>query len=300
MGGARVPVILDTDIGHDSDDTWALALLLKSPEVDLRLAVSATHDTVYGARLLAKLLTVAGRTEVAVGVGLKQDDVTGGQLPWVQDYDLASYQGPVHEDGVGALIDAIIDSSERVTLVGIGPAPNLAAALEREPRLAERARFVGMYGSVRRGYGGEPPINAEYNVAAFPEACRKVFTAAWDMTITPLDTCGRVALTGEKYRRVRDAADPLTRAVIENYRMWCEMGDRDRAQWETRSSTLFDTVAAYLTFSEELLVMEELGLRVTDDGYTVANEQAKRIRCAMEWKDLGAFEDLLVERLTNR
>ena len=299
MGGARVPVILDTDIGHDIDDTWALALLLKSPEVDLKLAVSATHDTVYSASLLAKLLTVAGRTDVAVGIGLRQDDVTGGQLLWVQDYDLASYQGSVQEDGVGAMIDAIMTSPERVTLVGIGPAPNLAAALEREPRIAERARFVGMYGSVRRGYGGAPPSDAEYNVAAFPQACRKVFTAAWDVTITPLDTCARVVLTGEKYRRVRDSQDPLTRAVIENYRTWCSFGERDRAQWETRSTPLFDTVAAYLTFSEELLVMEELGLRVTDDGYTVVDERAKRIRCAMEWKDLGAFEDLLVERLTN-
>ena len=32
--------------------------------------------------------------------------------------------------------------------------PNLAAALAREPRIARRARFVGMDGSVRIGYGG--------------------------------------------------------------------------------------------------------------------------------------------------
>ena len=27
----KIPVILDTDIGDDIDDTWALALLVKSP-----------------------------------------------------------------------------------------------------------------------------------------------------------------------------------------------------------------------------------------------------------------------------
>ncbi len=36
---AAIPVILDTDIGDDIDDTWALGLLLKSPELDLKLAV---------------------------------------------------------------------------------------------------------------------------------------------------------------------------------------------------------------------------------------------------------------------
>ncbi|HSD27210.1 MAG TPA: nucleoside hydrolase, partial [Vicinamibacteria bacterium] len=36
----RIPVILDTDIGDDIDDTWALVLALKSPEIDLRLVVT--------------------------------------------------------------------------------------------------------------------------------------------------------------------------------------------------------------------------------------------------------------------
>ena len=40
-------VVLDTDIGGDIDDTWALAMLLGCPELDLRLVVSATGDTTY-------------------------------------------------------------------------------------------------------------------------------------------------------------------------------------------------------------------------------------------------------------
>jgi inosine-uridine nucleoside N-ribohydrolase len=114
------------------------------------------------------------------------------------------------------------------------------------------------------------------------------------MTITPLDTCGLVHLTGEKYRAVYECNDPLTRALIENYRVWAKYSPAS----QQRSSTLFDTVAVYLAFSDELLVMEKLGVRVTDDGYTVIDENAKVINCAMEWRDLSAFEDLLVERLT--
>jgi hypothetical protein len=44
-GAARIPVILDTDIGTDIDDTWALAMLLKSPELDAKLVVSDSGDT---------------------------------------------------------------------------------------------------------------------------------------------------------------------------------------------------------------------------------------------------------------
>jgi inosine-uridine nucleoside N-ribohydrolase len=127
----RIPVILDTDIGTDIDDTWALALLLKSPEVDLKLAVSTTGDTVYRARLLAKLFEAAGRVDIPVGVGLPLDDASREVCPqagWLGDYDLARYPGKVHADGVGALIETIMMSPEPVTLLGIGPLPNIAAA----------------------------------------------------------------------------------------------------------------------------------------------------------------------------
>ena len=46
--------------------------------------------------------------------------------------------------------------------------------------------------------------------------------------------------------------------------------------------------------------MEKLGIRVAADGYTIIDDSAKAITCATEWKNLGAFEDLLVRRLTSR
>ena len=151
-----IPVILDTDIGSDIDDTWALALLLRSPEVDLKLCVSDTGDTLYRAKLLAKLLETAGRGDVTVGIGPAMQDgswAAKGQAAWVEDYDLSRYPGKIAEDGIGTMIDTILSSPVPVTLLCIGPVPNIAAALQREPRIAHNARFVGMHGSLRTGYG---------------------------------------------------------------------------------------------------------------------------------------------------
>ncbi|MCX8036905.1 MAG: nucleoside hydrolase [Candidatus Sumerlaeia bacterium] len=295
-----IPVILDTDIGDDIDDTWALGLLLKSPEFDVKLVVGDQGKAAYRAALIAKLLERAGRTDIPVGVGLDVNAKGGGrQSDWIKDYDLKKYPGKVYSDGVQAIIDTIMQSPERVTLICIGPVPNIAAALEREPKIAERARFVGMHGSVRRGYGGSKDISAEYNVRADAKACQKVFTAPWEMTITPLDTCGLVVLQGEKYAAVRDSKDPIASAIIENYRIWIQnMKDRKPGDADVRSSVLFDTVAVYLGFSEDLVKIETLGIRVTDDGYTRIDPTAKQVRAATEWKDMGAFEDLLVKRLT--
>ena len=299
---APVPVILDTDIGDDIDDTWALALLLKSPELDLKLVVGDYGEAQYRARLLAKLLERAGRSDVPVGVGL---DIAphgdGRQAAWVKDYNLKSYPGKVRADGVQAIIDTIMNSPQPVTLICIGPMPNIAEALKREPRIAQHARFVGMQGSVHVGYGGAKQPQAEWNVKADPKACQQVFAAPWDITITPLDTCGLVTLTGDRYRRVRDTTDRNVADLIANYRIWLtnqptlaqDMADK-------HSTTLFDPVAVYLAIGPDQCVMEKLNLRVTDDGFTVIDPQARQVNVATQWKDLGAYEDFLVERLTGK
>ena len=299
---APAPVILDTDIGGDIDDTWALGLLLKSSELDLKLVVGDAGQASYRARVLARFLERVGRGDVPVGVGLDiEPRGEGGQAAWVKGYELKSYPGKVYSDGVQALIDTIMNSKQPVTLICIGPMPNIAEALSREPRIAQHARFVGMYGSVRVGYDGKPPPAPEWNVKCDPKACQAAFTAPWDMTITPLDTCGVVTLTGEKYRRVRDSKDPVAVDIIANYRVWAAADKNLPANFaEERSSTLFDTVAIYLAIRPELCVMEKLGIRVTDNGLTVIDPQAKQVTVATSWKDLGGYQDWIVERLTGK
>ena len=63
----KISVILDTDIGGDIDDIWALVLLLKSPELDLRLVTTATGDTHYRAKVVVRLLEIAGRGDSPLG-----------------------------------------------------------------------------------------------------------------------------------------------------------------------------------------------------------------------------------------
>jgi inosine-uridine nucleoside N-ribohydrolase len=175
--------------------------------------------------------------------------------------------------------------------------PNVAAALAREPKLASRARLVGMYGSVRLGYGGSKTICAEWNVKADPKACQKAFTAPWDIVITPLDTCGLVTLDGERYRRIHDSKDLIASTIIENYRLWSEANKQPNDAAKQHSSVLYDTVAVYLACNHDLCLMERLGIRVTDDGFTRIDGDAKLISIATEWKSLDAFKDFLADRL---
>lgn len=291
-----IPVILDTDIGDDIDDTWALAMLLKSPELRPLLVVSDRGDTIYRAKIIARLLTVAGRTDIPVGIGVRESEGEGAQAPWVKEYRLEDYAGTVHEDGVDAMIRTIMEAPEPVTLICIGPVPNIAEALRREPGIAPRARFVGMHGSVFRGYGGSTDVSAEWNVRADPESCRAALSASWkDITITPVDTCGIVKLAGANYLRVRDCREPVTAAVVENYGLWAR--HHQAHDPKEQSSILFDTVAVYLAFTTERLTMRRMGVRVTDEGFTVPDPQARQMNVAIDWTDLPGYYDFLAERM---
>ncbi len=301
----RCPVILDTDIGDDIDDTWALAMLLKSPELDVKLVAADTADTTYRAKIIARILEVAGRTDIPVAVGIPDvgRPTRKTQATWVEDYNLEDYSGDVRLDGVQAIIDTIMESPDPVTLICIGPVPNIAEALRREPDIARRVRFVGMHGSfhwhhtTNRKLSMEPGRQAEWNVKCDISSAQEVFSAPWiDAVITPLDTCARVVLDGERYRRLLKSDDPLIRAVIDNYRIWAQMhgDDSDPA---THTSVLFDCVAVYLAYSTRFLKMERMGLRVDEGGHTIEDIGAPVFNVAIEWLNYEAFADELVERL---
>lgn len=298
-----IPVIFDTDIGSDIDDTWALAFAMRCPELDIKLLTTDRGRPEYRAKLACQVLEAGGRQDIPVALGPEWEGNTGQtrQEPCAEGYDLTNYAGGIVEDGVQTMIDTILGSNEPMTVIAIGPLPTVATALKREPKIAENARFVGMHGSLRLGsIRDREKVIAEANVVNDAKAAQVVFEAPWPVTFTPLDTCGIVQLKGEKHRRVVESDDPLAKEVISHYATWWPRGKVEDADlWKQQSSILFDTVAVYLAFAEDYLKMEDLPVRVTDDGFTRVDPGAKIQRCATEWKDLEAFEDLLVERLTN-
>ena len=99
-----------------------------------------------------------------------------------------------HEGAVDFLLEQIKLHPGEITLIGIAPETNLAAALARDPVTFKKLkRIVIMGGSVRRGYGdlGYAPDhgpNAEYNIAMDIPAAQAVFTSGVPLYVMPLDS----------------------------------------------------------------------------------------------------------------
>ncbi len=307
MDRPTIPIIVDTDIGGDIDDAWALALLLQSPEFDIKLITTSVGDTLSRAKITAKLLQAAGRCDIPIGIGLSDVKMNCYCDSWAKDYDLAKYPGKIYtrRQVASVIADTIMRSDREVTLLTLAPLTNIAAALDVDRRITSRSRIAGMLGSVYVGYNGTTMPAKECNVVNDIASAQKIFASDWDITITPLDTCGMVKLKGENYQRVYNCKLPLMRALMENYEVWIERPGYDVhpyaviSELPVISSTLFDTVAVYMALSTDFLEMQRTTLTVSDEGRTVVDEGGREVNCALKWKNLAAFENFITERLVN-
>ena len=296
-GVESTPIILNTDIGSDIDDTWALALILASPELDLQLVVTDSFDTVARAKIAAKFLHQVGRPDIPVAIGTRSKGPPGAQFAWAEHYELSEYPGTVYENGVEALVDFIMKSEREITLLVVGPAPNIQEALRREPRIAQRARVIAMSGSIDRGYGGKNQPDPEYNVKSHPASTAAMYAADWEVLVAPLDTAGLIRVEGPGYQQILHSEDPVSRTLMENYRVWARNISYGPFQPREASSTLYDCVVVYLALRPESCEIDVLNVRVTDEGYTVREPSGSRILAALRWRDLSGFQDFLVRRL---
>jgi inosine-uridine nucleoside N-ribohydrolase len=277
---ARMKVILDTDIGTDIDDGWALGYALKSPSFQL-LGVTVTDaDTPQRARLACKLLHRLGRTDVPVAIGRKTPaipvDRVDYQFTWAEDFQ--TYK-PVATPAVDFLADTIRRNPGQVTLIAVGPLQNIGDLVRLHPDIIPLVkRVVLMSGSVGPNASSPIPL-AEWNVKlAIPEA-QAVYAAAWPLTIVPLDSTTYVRLEDPEREALRKAGTPLVIALEALLRLWADR--------PTSRMTLHDQLALAEAQHPGRFFgrCEPMPLRVDDQGYTrVAPTNGRPVAVCLEPK----------------
>ena len=208
-GRKPIPTILDTDIGNDIDDTWALGMLLNSPEFDLKLVLTSTGDARYRARVAARFLEACGRDDIPVGIGVSRADGSPETMhEYADSYRPEQYSGGFWEDGVGRALELIAAEPE-LTVIGIAPLTTLAELCRRDERAVSRCRLIVMGGSIAKRHRGAAGMIAEYNIKLDVPAAQRTFRAPWrEILLTPLDHCGDIALSGVNYRKIAESTAP--------------------------------------------------------------------------------------------
>jgi len=256
-------VILDTDIGTDIDDAWALGYALKSPAFEL-LGVTVTDaDTPARARLACKLLHRLGRTDVPVAIGRRTAAIPADridyQFAWAEDFE--TYK-PIATPAVQFLADTIRRNPNQVTLVAVGPLQNIGDLVRQHPDVVPLVkRVVLMSGSIGPNAWSSSAV-AEWNVKlAIPEA-QAVYAASWPLTIVPLDSTTYMQLQDQEREALGRSRTPLVIALETLLRLWA---DRPSSRM-----TLHDQMALAETQHPGRFFArcEAMPLRVDDAGYT--------------------------------
>jgi inosine-uridine nucleoside N-ribohydrolase len=298
------PVIIDTDIGSDIDDSFAIGFALQSSQcLDVKLIVTCTDDTTARAKIVGKLLTIAGMDSTPIGVGYANGNKTDHTLwDWAKDFNLSDYRGGVFEDGVDQMAKIILSSETVVDIIAIGPMTNFPLLLQKYPDVVKKARIRAMAGSIYRGYDNSTTPTEEYNVKICPECMQELLTAGWNVSITPLDTCGVATLPPQFSEPLISSTNLWSSGLTSSLLYFCTVVP---CQLDVATSPLYDTVATLLALPSagDYVDFKMLNLTVTDDGYTVIDNQAGVLtQVALYWKDntvgLDKYRRFLVDMLS--
>jgi purine nucleosidase len=285
----RNKVIVDTDVGDDVDDAFAIDLVLASPELEVLGLSSAWGDTALRARMLDRMVCETGRKEIAVHAGVKTDtDTKFTQAAWAR-------AGVAHEhgDAVGFLLEQARAAPGEVTVLALGPLTNLAAAYDRDPEgFRKLKQVVLMGGSIRRGYGDVgKPAEPEYNIARDPQAAQKLLRSGVKVSMLPLDST-QLKFGAERMKQLAAISTPMTDALQVLVAEWGR-------GLESPVPTLFDAVAAAYLVDPATCPMTPLHVEVDGKGMTLEMGGAANAQACLEAQP-EAFFGLLMPRLVGQ
>jgi len=205
---------LDTDIGSDTDDLCALAMLLGWPDAEL---VGITTSTDVGGQrhgYVRYALEVAGREDIPSEAGA-DGSIAGLFSPLLfPDY----WPKPIapRRSRPGAAIDLLLANAETgATIVAIGPFTNLAILEAARPGLLASVPVVVMGGHHTSPRDGMPAwgMRDDFNVQQDAVAARVVFERCAPIDV-PLAATLEVTLRREHLEPLR-ASGPLGRLIAD-------------------------------------------------------------------------------------
>jgi purine nucleosidase len=256
----KTKIILDTDIGDDIDDAYALALALSSPELEILGVTTAYGATDRRAVLASRMLYEAGRDDIPVVAGVKTGDAGFAQYGWAEWFRHSQVR---KQDVVDFYLEQLERYPGQITLVAIGPLTNIGALIERDPDAFRKLKQVVIMGGNMRftlqelELGTSRDVIAEYNITKDIAAAKKLFGAGVPITMAGLDATQMLKLDETKRERLFRKSSPLTDALTVLYHLWGQT-----------TPTLFDPMAVAMVIDPTMSRTEEMHVQVDDTGVT--------------------------------
>jgi inosine-uridine nucleoside N-ribohydrolase len=294
LSGAPEKIIIDTDIGDDIDDAFAAGLALSSPEFEVLGFSASFGDTAARARMLDRMLGELGRSDIPVAMGT-QAAVNLNAFTQRRYAEGGAFARASHPASVDFVLDQARKYPGQVTLVAIGPLPNVGAMIDRDASAFRKLkRVVIMGGNIQPlldPYGVAPPIapHPEWNIKNDIASAQKLFAAGVPLVVMPLDSTANLKLHEVARTALFAHGSMLTNILAGLYYEWSAA---------TRNATpiLYDPMTIAWLLDPSLCPLTPMHIRVDDAGNTLREAGAPNAQVCLH-SDADAFLRFTVKRV---
>lgn len=226
-------IILDTDVGDDIDDAFAILLMIQSYEFDV-LGITTVFRNARQRAHMAKYLVNSLGANIPVYQGCdypiisdpeklnteeirkkeKRDRFGMYQLPqWKDEMEEAKYE---EGNAVDFIIEQVHKYPHEVILCGIGPLTNFGIALRKDPTI------IPLIKEFRLMSGGRNITFSEWNVYCDPEASYIVYNSGVPTVEIGIDTTHVAALSKQDIEDLKNSKSIAIQTIYDMMMKWFE------------------------------------------------------------------------------
>ncbi|MBQ3015976.1 MAG: nucleoside hydrolase [Clostridia bacterium] len=258
----KLKVIIDTDIGDDIDDAFALLFAMEL-DFDIIGITTVFQNTIQRARIAKKLLKLYGkgyeRVPVFAGYGtpLAQAEAQYPDLcQYTPDIELSEYapDSADNDDAINFIINSCRKYKDELTVIAIGPFTNIAKVIERDSEALNLVKeLVIMGGAFYKQY-------SDWNVICDVESAKIMFDNVNNIKCLGADVTHKLRINEENDKSIVNSnGSDAQKYVSEIYKKWKD--------WSSSIGVLHDPLAIFYVKDHGICECEISPVAVITDGF---------------------------------
>lgn len=220
-------IMIDTDVGDDIDDAYALIFASLLQELKLIGVVTTYRNAPMRAKIVQALLADYGKY---IPVYAGEDDpvcepyhnfrheVFRNGKPMIMQYEPDMARFPVRPGGVQFMTEQLRRYPNQITLIAIGPLTDIAKMFREAPDTMGLIREMYIMGG---NFGEE---RAEWNIKCDPEAAAQVFSAPVPKKVIGWEITSQTVMDEAMWSYFQDLAGKSER-LIRLSKLWLRCND---------------------------------------------------------------------------
>ncbi|HUF62098.1 MAG TPA: nucleoside hydrolase [Verrucomicrobiales bacterium] len=285
-------ILFDSDFGSGADEAFALALILGSPELELRGMTTVSGDAEVRALMACRFLTMTGRRHIPVAAGSAPQPARdiGASYQYYYHPSVLFHRTsrPQEEHAARWLHSRLAAEPGALTILASGPLTNIARLLREHPETRDHLqRIVWVGGALRTEGFPDEPLPDEANLALDPAAAQNILTSGIPLLIVPAEAAAALTLDQDGLEEVFRPGSTFTNQVRALHQL--EGGG---------TVALGAAFAAALCFDESLAELEEMCCEVDPGGFLRKGSGPPNAHVVVRAKR-GEFAEFYVRRLAS-